>query len=127
MILAQTIELFENLAQYDFLGEYYDFHNFYSCEKVSFENKTLAIVFKNDASSLVVTLKFEEVIVSKIDFYYVLNGDDLVIDLLYRGRFEVDGGLKEFSEDGKSYFYLDFVEGQSMEFWATSIGIEKAT
>jgi hypothetical protein len=49
------------------------------------------------------------------------------LDTLYRGRVESNGELIEISEDGKSYFYLEFYEGQRIEFWARWLVLEYQT
>jgi hypothetical protein len=42
---------------------------------------------------------------------------------VYRGKAVIDGELKEFLGE-KGYFYLEFYEGQRLEFGAKSVGIE---
>ena len=46
MIAAKSIEFLKNLAQYHYNNIYYDFHNDYNCEKISYSNGILLILFK---------------------------------------------------------------------------------
>ena len=70
------------------------------------------------------SLKFTDVNITTIDFFNLKEVEGLTIDTLYRGRAELDGELIEVSEDGKGYFYLEFYEGQKLEFWAKYISVE---
>jgi hypothetical protein len=47
--------------------------------------------------------------------------DANILDLFYRGRFEIDGKLYGTSEKGENYFYLDFLEDNSFEIFATEV------
>lgn len=125
MIAATSIEFIKNLAQYDYDNRYYDFHNDYSCEKISYSDSILLIVFKSLIDSLFLSLKFTEVKITTIDFFNVKEMEGLTLDNLYRGRAELNGELIEVSENGKGYFYLEFYEGQKLEFWAKSVNVEQ--
>ncbi|ATL49402.1 hypothetical protein COR50_20700 [Chitinophaga caeni] len=125
MKLATSIEFIKNLAQYDYNNHYYDFHNDYSCEKISYSDSILLIVFKSLIDGLFLSLKFTEVKITTVDFFNVKEIEGLTLDNLYRGRVELNGELIEVSENGRGYFYLEFYEGQKMEFWAKDIGIEQ--
>ncbi|WP_367916113.1 hypothetical protein [Leadbetterella sp. DM7] len=125
MKAAISIEFIKNLAQYDYNNHYYDFHNDYSCEKISYSDSILLIVFKNLIDGLLLSLKFTEVKITTIDFFNVKEIEGLTLDNLYRGRTQLNGDLIEVSEDGKGYFYLEFYEGQKLEFWAKGIGVEQ--
>lgn len=58
------------------------------------------------------------------EFDFTETMKTLTIDNLYRGKFEIDGALTEF-ENNRGYFYLEFYEGQKIEFWSESLSIEK--
>ncbi len=122
MIAATSIEFFKNLAQYDYNNQYYDFHNDYNCEKLSYSDGILIILFKSLIDGIFLSLKFTDVKIVTLDFF---NVKDLTLDNLYRGRSELNGELIEVSEDGKGYFYLEFYEGQKLEFWSNGIKIEQ--
>jgi|SRR5690606_33725540 len=125
MIAATSIEFFKNLAQYDYDNRYYDFHNEYGCEKLSYSNGILLILFKSLVDDVLLSLKFTDVKIITLDFFNVKEVENLTLDNLYRGRVELNGDLIEISEDGKGYFYLEFYEGQKLEFWAKDMGIEQ--
>ncbi len=125
MIAAASLELFKNLAQHDYDNRYYDFHNDYNCEKLSYSDGILLILFTSLADGILLSLKFTEVRITALDFFNVKDARNLILDNLYRGRYELNGKLIEFSEDGKGYFYIQFYEDQKLEFWAKSIDIEQ--
>lgn len=124
MIAAKSIEFLKNLAQYDYNNRYYDFHNDYTCEKISYSNGILLILFKGLIDGNILSLQFSDVTISAFDFFNIKEAKCLTLDTLYRGRVESNGELIELSEDGKSYFYLEFYEGQRMEFWARWLVVE---
>jgi hypothetical protein len=123
MIIAKDIELFKNLAELNYDDQYYDFHNDYDCQKILFENEEIILVFKNIVSEKILLLKFKGVFIEKMDFFNVSNIEYLTIDNLYRGKVEIDGSLIDISDNGKAYFYLEFYEGQKIEFWAIGISL----
>ncbi|HLV39849.1 hypothetical protein [Xanthomarina sp.] len=125
MITATSIEFFKNLAQYDYDNRYYDFHNNYNCEKLSYSNGILLILFKSLVGEILLSLKFTDVKIITLDFFNVKDVENLTLDNLYRGRYELNGDLIELSEEGKGYFYLEFYEGQKLEFWAKSVDVEQ--
>ncbi|MCD8031004.1 MAG: hypothetical protein LUF85_09350 [Bacteroides sp.] len=125
MILATTIHLFDNLSQYTYNDNYVDFHNTTTLERILFFDKVLMLKFKHNTSGKFLSLKFTDVRMSQIDYFNSEGVKGLTIDNLYRGRFENKGTLKDISEDGRAYFYLETYEGQKMEFWAKEIGIEE--
>ncbi|MDO5615795.1 MAG: hypothetical protein Q4G16_06370 [Cruoricaptor ignavus] len=122
---AISIEFIKNLAQYDYNNNYYDFHNDYSCEKIFYSDSILLIFFKNLIDGFLLSLKFTEVEITTIDFFNVNEIEGLTLDNLYRGRTQLNGDLIEVSEDGKGYFYLEFYEGQKLEFWAKDISVDQ--
>jgi len=123
-IESEKIEFFENLAQSEFGSVYYDFHNDYLCNKISQNNECLEILLDHIEKETPVTLKFFEVEIVQTNFNFMEEHKDLTIDILYKGRFEVNGQLFECSSSSKSYFYLEFYEGQSIEFFCSSIGLD---
>lgn len=125
MIAATSIDFFKSLVQYDYDNHYYDFHNNYNCKKFSYSNGILLIIFKSLIDEVLLYLKFTDVKLITLDFFNVKDTENLTLDNLYRGRVEINGDLIETSKDGKGYFYLEFYEGQKLEFWAKSLGIEQ--
>jgi hypothetical protein len=124
MLAAISIELFKNIAQYDFDNQYYDFHNDYSCQKLSYSNGVLSILFKSLLDGVLLSLKFTNVEIAILYFFNIKEVENLTLDSLYRGRVEFNGNLIESSKYGKGYFYLEFYEGQKLEFWAKYLILE---
>lgn len=124
MIVATSVEFFKNLAQCDYDNIYYDFHNNYNCEKLSYSNGIFLILFKSLIGGNLLSLKFTDVEMIALDFVNVRDIGDLTVDNLYRGRYELNGSLIDASENGKACFYLQFYEGHKFEFWASGIGLE---
>ena len=124
MTTATSLNLFKNLAQYDYNNRYYDFHNDYNCENLSYSEETLLIILKKMVDGALLSLKFTDVTIVTIAFSNIKEVEGLTIDTLYRGRAEINGELIEVSEDGRCYFYLEFYEGPKLEFWAKNINIE---
>src|SRR5688500_17918871 len=110
MIAARSLEFFKNLAQHDYNNRYYDFHNDYNCEKISYSEGILLIILKKMVDGVLLSLKFTNVKIATISFSNVKEVEGLTIDTLYRGRAELNGELIEVSEDGRAYFYLEFYE-----------------
>ncbi|CRK84795.1 hypothetical protein [Neobacillus massiliamazoniensis] len=123
--LAKSIEFLENLCKYKFDYHYYDLHNDFDCESVSLKDNVLFINFKQEANGKSLSLIFTDVEVKGFDFFNVSDSKILTIDNVYRGKVEIDGELKEFLGE-KGYFFLEFYEGQRLEFWAKCVGIEKS-
>lgn len=120
---ALSIGILQDLTQFEYNGHYYDFHNDFTCEKWLYENGDLLIFLNRLDSDRHVVFKFNEVQINVIDFFNSKEETALTIDTLYRGRIVVDGNLIEASVDNKGYFYLEFYEGQRVEFWAKRVGL----
>jgi hypothetical protein len=123
-IYLNKIELFQNISQLDFDEMHYDLHNEFDCVKVKFQNNVLVLVFQNIVSKFLISLNFQNTILTFCEFEFVHISKTLTIDNLYRGKFENEGKLIEF-ENERGYFYLEFYEGQKIEFWSESIVVEE--
>jgi hypothetical protein len=108
MITETSIEFFKNLAQYDYDNRYYDFHNNYSCEELSYSNGILLFLFKSYIDGTFLSLKFTDVKITALDLFNVKDVESLTLDNLYRGKFELNGDLIEISEEGNGYSFLFF-------------------
>ncbi|WP_447642599.1 MULTISPECIES: hypothetical protein [Chitinophagaceae] len=123
MVAATSIVFFDDLAQHEYEGVFYDFHNDYSCEKITYIEGVLSLFLKNVVSRISLSLRFLGATVIKMDLFNIKYVNGLTLDSLYRGRFEFNGSLIEESQKGEGYFYLEFYEGQRIEFWAISLEI----
>lgn len=123
IIKANKIKLFENIAQFDIEGIYYDFHNDYSCTRVSLSEDSLELMFLKSLSDEKISLRFLEVEIFMLDLMFCEINKGLTIDSIYRGRFEVGGFLNEFNEMNKSFIYIEFYEGQAIELFCERIEV----
>ena len=119
--MHDNIKLFDNLSQNYYNEKYYDLHNDYECFKLELSNQNLILFLKNRNDNTIISLLFDEVSIIFLSFINTKDVNSLVIDNIYRGRFEKEGILYDISDDDKYYFYLEFVEGQKMEFFAKQI------
>lgn len=106
------------------IGQYIDLHNDYDCYSISYADisKELCLRFEFcEDEERKVDLVFKEVEISKMSFNLGDLEDVKTIDNLYRGRYEVEGVLREFTDDGKSYYYIEFCSGLSFELFAKKI------
>lgn len=124
IINSDKIELFQNLSQFDFDKIKFDFHNDFNCVKVKFHNNILLLLFQSIVSKFIVSLSFQKTTLTFFEFECREAVETLTIDNLYRGRFENDGKLIEF-ENNRGYFYLEFYEGQKIEFWSECLVVVK--
>jgi hypothetical protein len=124
LIKSKDIRLFENLSQYNYGDVYYDFHNNFKCFKILFKTNVLVLVFHKIDSNEYVSIRFHKTVLSYIELEAEDKTSQFIIDTLYRGRFENNGELLEFSEDELGYFYLEFYNGLKLEFWSQSLEIE---
>jgi hypothetical protein len=68
LLFAKSIELFENLCQYEYDDDYYDLHNDYDCESVSLKETVLYINFKQEVIGKSISLVFTDAEVKQFDF-----------------------------------------------------------
>lgn len=120
-----NFELFKSFAEFDCQGLWVDLHNDFNCASVDFSNanKELILSFKpGDSSGKTVTrieIVFQECTIQQ----FSLKSEDapldpLTIDIIYRGRFLENETLKDISDDGSSYYYVNFYPDHSLELFA---------
>lgn len=119
-------DLFLTLLENYVEGIYIDLHNCYKCEKMLFDKNEnrFSFDFRNIEQAVAwpkVSIIFEDVVIAlhKISFESAIN--ELTLDNFYRGRFFDGKELKEYSDDGKGYFYIDFYEEISIEIFAGKV------
>lgn len=118
MIRANTLEFLENLVQYDYNNHYYDLHNDFYCTQVLFEGSIIILMFESISNHNTLLVKFTKAEIVNFKFFSSAREKKLTIDTMYRGRALVDGKLVDISNDDRAYFYIEFYEGQAIEFWA---------
>lgn len=125
MMKAKDIELFKNLSQNEHGNKWIDFHNDFDCVKVNLKiGGLLMLWFKGVNNDELIRLKFSDVLIEKMEFFNSNKVENLTIDNLYRGMVERDGELLEYNENGSGYFYLEFDEGQKLEFWSSGLDVD---
>jgi hypothetical protein len=85
VIPASSIELFKNLAQYEFEGKFYDLHNEYDFVKLSIVDTILLIIFRAVSNDELFAIKFINVVLTRMEFYNIANARHLTLDNSYRG------------------------------------------
>lgn len=124
MIKPDQIELLNDLSQSEYNGRYYDLHNDFNCQSIEFTPlNTFVLKFCHNSLKNKLSLTFHDVQVESFKFFNSNDVDGLTIDTLYRGRAEHNGRLLEFLHSNLGYFYLEFYEGQKVEFWSSGISI----
>jgi hypothetical protein len=114
MIELTNVELFKSLVDIMDGEKIFDFHNEYRCVKINFESKNLELTFRKDQNSSIVILQFVEAEICKFEIGLGF-ANSYKLDLFYRGRYEDEGKLFEFSPLGKRYFYINFLDGDYLE------------
>ncbi len=128
MIQVKDIELFKDLSQNEYEGKWFDFHNDYDCVRIILKiGGLLVLLFKRIKDNKLVSIKFKDVIIEQIEFFNFYKVEHLTIDNLYRGKVEKNGNLLEYNKDKRGYFYLEFDEGQKLEFWSSGMYIRYIT
>lgn len=126
MIEAKSIDFFKDLTQMSYLEQFYDLHNDYDCLKINYKNNTLFLELKKIENNDIIFLGFYKASIENLVFFNEKSIDPLTINILYRGRIDKDGVLLDLSKDNQSYFYLEFEDQQSIEFWAEYIVIKSS-
>lgn len=120
-------KLFDGLAQVQIDEHYFDFHNDYNCYRIDYQESQKELILSFSVSELDtqhvphIDIKFIDVIIDIIKFEPGTADDMMTIDLFYRGRFDVDGELKERTFDNKLYYYLEFYSGCSITLFASKV------
>lgn len=112
----ELIPLFLDLSQLEYEGLFFDFHNEYTVERLTLAEERVEILFRKIKNEEKVVMVFGGVRIDQLDIA-VTALEELSIDMIYRGRKQVDGRLIDKME-GKGYMYLNFVENINIAFWA---------
>lgn len=121
--ISITSELFQSLVEIDVNGFCIDLHNDYDCISFTHNGETNKFCLhfrsiKENPQYPLVSLQFEQVRFHTINAGLETTPKSNTIDNIYRGRFEANGNLHEFTEDGKSFYCLEFLEAYSFQFFA---------
>lgn len=121
-------ELFQSLVELDINGFSIDLHNEYDCTSFTYNSNVneFQLNFKSINENTIyplVALKFEQVTFHKFNVGLATTPRSRTIDSIYRGRFEANGDLHEYTEDGRPFYYLDFLETYSFQFFSKDLVI----
>jgi len=122
-------ELFKSFSEFEHEALYIDLHNEFYCK---------SILFSNETRQLILFFKPNKYCACKINSVEVVFGDCSIekyfsnldktgpesqtIDMMYRGRFEMNNGeLEEVSNNGLYYYYINFLPDVSFELFARSV------
>ncbi len=113
--------LFENLTILNIEDKYIDIHNDY--DFVNFEYCSTKKEIRLSFSMIINPLEtfcfyFNGVTISSINIHQFDSVNNFIVDIVYRGKFEIDGSLHEKSKKNEYYFYIDFLDDIKLEFWA---------
>lgn len=123
MVESINIKLFSNLANLEYDGIFYDFHNDYECLRLFFEEEKLILFFQSNDKKKRLEYTFVSVKITRCDLKLDCVEGGLTVDNIYRGRVELGETLHELDLNGRGYFYLEMYNGWKMEFWAKGINI----
>jgi hypothetical protein len=124
VIELTDIEIFKDLISLDLEIRTFDLHNDYKCDTINLNgiNNSLSLLFRhNSIETEKVCLLFKNISIKKLNFFPDRTSDSKTIDLIYRGRFETETGLQEYSNSGQGYFYIQFVTGDEIELLAEKV------
>jgi len=130
VVELKNIELFKDLTAIDELLIVADLHNDYDCTSIDYsdDSKMLTINFTSNNRKVnrsTVYLRFEDATLMKFDLAFKAMIDKSTLNILYRGRFESNNGLLEYSEQKGFYFYMEFEEGDKFEFFAQKMLVQE--
>jgi hypothetical protein len=127
MIELTDIELLKDFIIIEYDGKIYDLHSDYECKAVVFdgaENKMTLQFYKRDSStsnSSKVAIEFNEARLANFSLLFPYTQDSSTLNIIYRGRFEEQGEVREHSEDGERYFYFELEAGDKFEVYSKRV------
>ena len=124
MIELENIELFKDLTFLELEIGSFDLHNDYECSNISLsevDNSLKSLFEPGDKHADKLCLVFQKTSIKKFDFFLNRTLDSSTINSIYRGRFEKELGLQEYSASGEGYYYIEFEQGDKIELLAEKI------
>lgn len=118
MIELTNIELFKSLSSVESDNAIIDLHNDYVCTSIQYstDKKMFELSFQAENSNVI--LQFKDAVITKFDLVPKRTEDSCILNNFYRGRFEINGELFEYSPLGQRYYYIEFEEGDVFEILA---------
>ena len=116
-----TTELFKSLLEIDIDDAHFDLHNDYDCYSILF-SKDHDFTLSLKSSDEEVKLVFKDSTMNYMSLNLTdVNKDITTIDSIYRGRYEDGNVLREVTDDSRSYYYIEFYSGYTIEFFARAV------
>ena len=122
MLDITDVELFKGLTDLELGDLYFDLHNDFICCSFNLIAKDgeLEIKFVSIDKKQQVRFVFKNARIEKIQMER-RTSDCNIVNIFYRGRAEANGNLIEYFDEGSSYFYLEFENGDSFEIKASKL------
>jgi hypothetical protein len=122
-------ELFKSFAEFEQDDVYIDLHNEFDCKAIAFpgSKKRLTLSFQpNEYCTREISgveIVFDDCSIEQYSAKADKPNTGLgTLDIMYRGRFEMNNGqLGELSDDGMYYYYINFLPGVAFELFARSV------
>jgi len=123
-----NFELFKNFAEFKVDDCHVDLHNEFDCQSIYFwsAKKQLTLSFKPNEYCKQkinsVEVVFDDCIIECYSAKLNSDTDSDTIDVMYRGRFEIDNEeLAEASDNGMNYYYIHLLPDTIFELFAKSV------
>lgn len=123
-LILENVELFKFLTEFELDNTYCDLHNEFKCFQISYIKNDLNLYFKHNKKEITIKFTFQNTLFDEFEYIFE-NNIDLTLDLMYRGKCEVNDKLIETNENNQSYFYIEFVDNVIIKLWCDRIVIEK--
>lgn len=104
----------ESFLEIDLDQQYIDLHNDYLVHHFKIDKDVIEIILKNTKSEKAVGIQFYQV-TDLIVNLCLINPEEIIFDLFYRGRHEIEQQLYDTYE-GKIKIYLSFLPEGELEF-----------
>lgn len=121
MVELTNVELFKSLVGIESDNGFIDLHNDYDCISIQYSVETKLFEISFQATNSNVVLQFKDAVINKFNLVPKRTEDSCTLNSFYRGRFEVNGELFEYSPIGERYYYIEFEEGDAFEVLAQQV------
>ena len=121
------IELFKDFIIIEYDGKIYDLHSDYECKAVMFDGSINRMTLQfnkkdNDIpNSGEVAIEFNEARLANFSLFFPYTEDSATLNIIYRGRFEENGELRECSQNRERYFYFEMETGDKFEVYSKRV------
>jgi hypothetical protein len=127
MVELTEIELFKDFIIITDHDKNYDLHSDYECTFLEYDSvvRNLIMQFEkiknNRKTEKKLAIVFLEARLANVSISFPRGKGPSTIDIIYRGRFEENGELREVTDAGERYFYLIFEDGDSFEVYSKKV------